>query len=169
MTVFVESKTYPVHLYVYDLSRGMARQLSEAIVGIPLEGFWHTSVVAYGVETYFGHGIQQSLPAQTHHGYPQEVIEMGRTEIPPELFREFLEDLNSKYHAASYDLFENNCNHFSQSLCEFLTGKNIPSHISDLPRTVLDTPLGKMLKPMLEQSFRPIVQAPTTNPATLRD
>lgn len=161
------AEDYPVHLYVYDLSRGMARQLSQSLLGIPLEGIWHTSVVAYGVETYFGQGIQQSLPAQTHHGYPQQVIEMGRTEIPPEVFREFLEDMRSAYTASSYDLFDHNCNHFSQALCEFLTGSTIPFHISELPKTVLNTPFGQMLKPMLQQSFQPIVQARTTNPASM--
>lgn len=52
----------PVQLYLYDLSRGMAKTLSPQLVGKTIEGIWHTSVVIYGVEYYFGQGIQQSLP-----------------------------------------------------------------------------------------------------------
>jgi thiol-disulfide isomerase/thioredoxin len=42
----------------------------------------------------------------------------------------------------------------------FLVGKNIPSHITSLPATVLNTPFGQMLRPMLDQSMRRITQAP---------
>jgi thiol-disulfide isomerase/thioredoxin len=42
----------------------------------------------------------------------------------------------------------------------FLVGKKIPSHITSLPQTVLNTPFGQMLRPMLDQSMRRITQAP---------
>lgn len=42
----------------------------------------------------------------------------------------------------------------------FLVGKNIPSHITSLPQTVLNTPFGQMLKPQLDQAMRGINQAP---------
>ena len=38
-------------------------------------------------------------------------------------------------------------------------GQGIPSHITSLPQTVLDTPFGQMLKPQLDQSMRGITQA----------
>lgn len=50
-----------------------------------------------------------------------------------------------------YDLFEHNCNNFSNEISEFLTGNGIPSYIIDLPKTFLQTPMGQMLKPMLSQ------------------
>lgn len=48
----------------------------------------------------------------------------------------------------------------------FLTGKNIPPHITSLPQTVLDTPFGQMLRPQIEQAMRPITTAPTVSSAT---
>ena len=42
----------------------------------------------------------------------------------------------------------------------FLVGKGIPSHITSLPQTVLNTPFGQMLKPQLDNAMRGITQAP---------
>jgi len=50
----------------------------------------------------------------------------------------------------------------------FLVGKNIPSHITSLPQTVLNTPFGQMLKPQLDQAMRGITQAPVPPPAIPR-
>lgn len=40
--------TSAVSLRVYDLSRGMARQLSPALLGKQIDGIWHTGVLVYG-------------------------------------------------------------------------------------------------------------------------
>ena len=66
-----------VQLYVYDLSHGMARSLSQSIVGQQIEAIWHTSVVAFGREFYFGQGICESAPGRSPHGHPLEIVEMG--------------------------------------------------------------------------------------------
>jgi len=50
----------------------------------------------------------------------------------------------------------------------FLVGKNIPSHITSLPQTVLNTPFGQMLKPQLDQAMRGITQAPVAPSAIPR-
>ena len=53
----------------------------------------------------------------------------------------------------------------------FLVGKGIPSHITSLPQTVLNTPFGRMLKPQLDQAMRGITQAPVPQaniPAPIR-
>ena len=39
---------YPVEVYVYDLSQGMASQLGSQLIGRPIEGIWHTAVVVHG-------------------------------------------------------------------------------------------------------------------------
>ena len=120
-----------------------------------------------GTEIYYGHGIQQSLPAQTHHGYPQEIIDMGTTSIPLEVIQEYLEEIGEDFTAEKYDLFDHNCNNMSNQFCEFLVGKGIPKHITSLPQTVLETPFGQMLRPLIEQAMRPTVMAPTQNPTSL--
>jgi hypothetical protein len=91
---------------------------------------------------------------------------MGNTSIPPEVVQEYVNELREHFTYEKYDLFDHNCNHMSQQLCEFLVGKGIPDHITSLPQTVLQTPFGQMLRPVLEQALRPVTMAPTTNPTT---
>lgn len=67
----------PVKLYVYDLSRGMARSLSMSFLGQQIDAIWHTSVVVFDLEFYFGQGICDSAPGQSPHGHPLEIVEMG--------------------------------------------------------------------------------------------
>ncbi|XP_014648742.1 PREDICTED: desumoylating isopeptidase 1 isoform X2 [Ceratotherium simum simum] len=53
---------YPVKLYVYDLSKGLARRLSPIMLGKQLEGIWHTSIVVHKDEFFFGSGGISSCP-----------------------------------------------------------------------------------------------------------
>ncbi len=39
-----------VELYLYDLSRGMARNMSASLIGTQLDAIYHTSIVLEGVE-----------------------------------------------------------------------------------------------------------------------
>jgi hypothetical protein len=43
---------WKVQVYLYDLSQGMARALSQQFLGKQIDGIWHTGVVVYGHE-YF--------------------------------------------------------------------------------------------------------------------
>ncbi|KAI9375235.1 PUL domain-containing protein [Aspergillus egyptiacus] len=149
-----------VHLYVYDLSQGMARMYSLALTGVQMDAIYHTSLVFNNVEYYFGQGIQTARPGSTHHGQPMEKIHMGKTELPLEVIEEYLQSLVSIYTPESYDLFLHNCNNFTQDLAMFLVGKSIPEHIRNLPQTFLSTPLGQMLKPQIENALRGVTQAP---------
>ena len=62
----------------------------------------------------------------------------------------YLQTINRSFTQATYDLLNNNCNNFSDNVCTFLCGKGIPSYIIDLPRIALSTPMGAMLRPMIE-------------------
>ena len=86
-----------VQLYVYDLSRGLARQMSMAFLGTQIDAVYHTSLVFAGAEYFFGAGIQTSIPGGTHHGRPMEVIPLGKTELPLEIILEYLDSLRSIY------------------------------------------------------------------------
>lgn len=48
------------------------------------------------------------------------------------MIQDFLRDLSPKFNASTYDLMRNNCNNFSDALCEFLVGKGIPVRFSAL-------------------------------------
>jgi len=49
----------------------------------------------------------------------------------------------------TYDIMNNNCNNFTDACCVFLTGKKIPNYITGLPREFMNTPLGRMVMPMI--------------------
>ncbi|KAJ9585616.1 hypothetical protein L9F63_002586, partial [Diploptera punctata] len=52
-----------VELYVYDLTKGAARVMSQMFLGRQIDGIWHTAIVVYGREYFFGAaGIQKCRP-----------------------------------------------------------------------------------------------------------
>uniref|UniRef100_A0A4W2E0F7 palmitoyl-protein hydrolase n=1 Tax=Bos indicus x Bos taurus TaxID=30522 RepID=A0A4W2E0F7_BOBOX len=143
---------YPVKLYVYDLSKGLARRLSPIMLGKQLEGIWHTSIVVHKDEFFFGSGgISSCPPGRTLLGPPDSVVDVGSTEVTEEIFLEYLSSLGeSLFRSEAYNIFENNCNTFSNEVAQFLTGRKIPSYITDLPSEILSTPFGQALRPDLE-------------------
>jgi hypothetical protein len=83
-TFAITTMTSPVKLYVYDLSRGMARAMSMQFLGRQIDGIWysptfesscehhltrslrHTSVVVFNKEVFYGQGIFITAPGQSH-------------------------------------------------------------------------------------------------------
>lgn len=138
-----------VQLYIYDLSKGLAAQLSMQFLGKWIEAVYHTAVVVGGVETYYGGGIQEAAPGRTPHGHPMRILDIGRTQVPSFVRQEFLIDISDRYSPERYSLLNNNCNNFSDEFMQFLTGQGIPPHITSLPAEVMATPFGRQLLPML--------------------
>ena len=60
--------TYPVVLHKYDLSNGMAAQFSKQFTGRQIDGIWHTGIVVYEKEYYYGGGVSYDHPACTPFG-----------------------------------------------------------------------------------------------------
>ena len=61
---------------------GMARQLSMGFLGRQIEGIWHTGIVVYGREYFFGGGIQNLPHSSFVAAYgiqPTRMIELGHT------------------------------------------------------------------------------------------
>ncbi|KAL8064604.1 hypothetical protein ABFX02_01G101000 [Erythranthe guttata] len=54
---------------------------------------------------------------------------MSRSEL-----RSFMEHLSNSYHGDTYHLISKNCNHFTDEVCERLTGKPIPGWVNRLAR-----------------------------------
>ena len=138
-----------VSVNLYDLSNGMAAQMSPMLLGKRIEGIWHTGIVVYGKEYYYGGGICKDPPARTPYGSPLRNIPIGPTEIPVEMFEDFLQGISNKFAAHNYDLFKNNCNNFSNDCCEFQTGLEIPKYITGLPDEVQKTPMGGQIMNMV--------------------
>lgn len=122
------------------------------------DGIWHTSVVIYGKEIFYGQGVMMASPGTTQHGQPLQVIDIGETYLPEEVVTEYVDSLRSVYtqvlllllfilnpmsnvfnSAEKYHLLDFNCNTFSNDLCQFLCGENIPAHITGLPSDVINT------------------------------
>ncbi|CEO99456.1 unnamed protein product (mitochondrion) [Plasmodiophora brassicae] len=139
-----------VQLYLYDLSQGMARQMSPMLLGREIEGIWHSGVVVYDREYFYGGGIQSARPGMTVAGRPLRIIDLGETSVPPDLLNEFLREVSHRFTPETYNLFRHNCNTFANELSLFLTGSPIPSYITGLPDEVLSTPMGASLIPLIE-------------------
>lgn len=130
-----------VFLRIYDLSQGTAKVLSERLLGFKVDGVWHTSIEIYGNEYYFQNGLVYQLAGTTYYGRIVERISLGFTDCTKEALEEFFEMSKHTWTPESYDLFENNCNNFSNYLSNFLVEKGIPSHILELPEMVKTSPM----------------------------
>ncbi|KAK9726532.1 hypothetical protein RND81_05G221800 [Saponaria officinalis] len=147
----MDEEGHRVTLNIYDLSQGLARQLSTAFLGKAIEAIWHTGIVVYGNEYYFGGGIQHAPAASTPYGTPMKVVELGVTHIPQDVFEGYLEEISPRYTAATYSLLTHNCNNFSNEVAQFLVGATIPDYILQLPNEVMNSPMGHMMLPMIQQ------------------
>lgn len=82
-----------VHLLVYDLSRGLARQMSAGLLGFQLDAIYHTSIQLNGREYVYDGGIIAITPGSSHLGQPMEMIHLGTTSLPVDVIEEFLDSL----------------------------------------------------------------------------
>ncbi|XP_004247089.1 uncharacterized protein [Solanum lycopersicum] len=163
---------HKVILNVYDLSQGLARQLSTTFLGKAIEGIWHTGVVVYGHEYYFGGGIQHAPAGTTPYGTPIKVVDLGVTHIPKDVFEMYLQEISPRYTAETYSLLTHNCNNFSNEIAQFLVGATIPEYILNLPNEVTNSPMGALIMPMIQQlestlRANAVPQAPQFRPATV--
>ncbi|KAL0284248.1 UNVERIFIED_CONTAM: Desumoylating isopeptidase 1 [Sesamum angustifolium] len=142
---------YKVSLNVYDLSQGLARQLSTTFLGKAIEGIWHTGIVVYGNEYYFGGGIQSAPVGTTPYGTPIRVVDLGVTHVPKDVFEMYLQEIGPRFTAETYSLLTHNCNNFSNEVAQFLVGASIPEYILNLPNEVLSSPMGALMLPMIQQ------------------
>lgn len=178
------SESHEVHLAIYDLSHGMARQLSAQFLGpqYAIDIIPHTAVIVYGREFFFGGGIQHEDPIQFRRMMgiqPVKVQSLGRTNVSRVQFELWCQEStrSGRYTAASYDLLQRNCNNFSHdaALQGLKLVQGVPDWILDVPRKFLSSPMGQMVRPMLENmqvtgnspgvgsGAAPFANAPTNN------
>jgi hypothetical protein len=166
--------TNTVRLVVYDISGGMARNLASSFLGFDLDYIPHTGVIIFGQEYFYGGGIQKMPHEQVIAMFgiqPCRREVLGKTEKTLEEFHLFLNSISSRFQPTTYDVFRNNCNHFSDEIVKFLlNGTGIPSEIVNLPERVLATPMGQMLAPIwsnmqqrMQEQFVPFNSAPTSS------
>jgi hypothetical protein len=159
LTMAQAQETYEVQLAIYDLSRGMARNLSNQFLGpqFAIDAIPHTGIVVFGLEYFFGGGIQSEEPALFRRStgmVPIETRTLGRTTVNKLQFERWCQTMmeTGQYNAAAYDLLSRNCNNFSNEAALTALGLpvGVPEWILDVPRRFLSSPMGQMVRPMLE-------------------
>lgn len=134
-----------VFLHIYDLSNGLAKSISQQILGFQVDGVWHTSIEVFGNEYCFQNGLCCYKPGAINFGTHVERVSLGITECTAEQMSDFFAIAKDAWSPEKYDLLKNNCNHFSNFLANFLVEKNIPEHILELPEKVESSPGFQML------------------------
>ncbi|XMA15469.1 hypothetical protein WAI453_008260 [Rhynchosporium graminicola] len=128
--------------------------MSAAFMGVQIDAIYHTSIVMDGIEYVYDGGIKTVKPGETHLGPPKEMLELGITNLPVDVIMDYLESLRGIYTGEAYDLFSHNCNNFSNDFSTFLIGQGIPEHITNLPQTVLNSPIGRVMQPQITEMVR---------------
>ena len=177
-------ETFEVRLAVYDLARGMARSFLQQQADIDI--IPHTGVVCYGREWFFGDGIQSEAPHEFRRNTGMEPVQelvLGRTRVSRRQWEQWCQRMAARdrgpYSATSYDLLTRNCNNFSYDAVTQglgLSAQVFPTWILDVPRRFLSSPMGQMVRPLLEnmrvthpagaQSVLPAVDAAPPPPPT---
>lgn len=113
-----------VTAYVYDISQGMARGMSQALVGKQVDIIPHTGIIVFGKEVFFGSGVCVSAAGQAIPMQPCERIDLGETEKSEAELMEWLRgDISVRYQPEKYNLLTHNCNHFASEVSEWLVGR----------------------------------------------
>ncbi|KAL7570032.1 hypothetical protein ACA910_017073 [Epithemia clementina (nom. ined.)] len=152
------AESFKVHLAIYDLSHGMARQLSAQFLGGPqyaIDVIPHSGIIVYGQEYFFGAGIQSESPAlfrQMTGMMPIQTLSLGRTTVTRTMFEQWCQQ-QQRFTMQSYDLLQCNCNHFAHAAA--VEGLRLPQGVPDwvlqVPQRFLASPMGQLVRPMLDQ------------------
>ena len=86
-----------VTLLVYDLSGGLAREMSAGLLGFQLDAVYHTSIKLNGLEYVYDGNIVAITPGTSHLGRPLQEIHLGKTELPMDVIEEYLDSLREIY------------------------------------------------------------------------
>jgi Ca2+-binding EF-hand superfamily protein len=142
-----------ISLISYDISGSATKNLSRILFGRKIEGIWHTSILAFGYEWWYGGDCFQSRPFSTPFGpTPDRVEDLGETTRTLAELKEFVKaKMRRKYNYQTYDVISNNCNNFTNDLSQFLTHHGIKSSIVSLPGDLLSGGLARIMRPFLNK------------------
>eukprot|EP01071_Lankesteria_metandrocarpae_P000500 Lankesteria_metandrocarpae@DN1067_c0_g1_i1.p1 len=144
---------HEVQLRIYDISLGVAAELSPMLLGKRIGGIWHTGVHVYGLEYFFGGGILSMPPEELERSYnmnPKRVLSLGFTQKTKSEFHKQLAEWTPKFTEKTYDLINWNCNHFTNECAKFLIAQEIPKEYLHQHDEVKNTPLGSMILTWLQ-------------------
>lgn len=143
----------PVQLNWYDVTRGYAKWLPTGVLlGQNLEGIWHTGVLAFGREYWFGGKVLASEPGKAPFPPgPIRCSDLGTTLHTKEELEDWLRfEVVPRYTRDNYDILSHNCNHFSDEVVGFLIqGGHIPDEARRQPEALIGTSGINALRPIL--------------------
>lgn len=155
-SLMVGTKPEVVELAMYDISGGKGKYIPSFLTsGHKFEGIWHTGVLAFGKEYWYGGGVFQSTPAKTPFGEPLRIVRLGKTlRSQKELMRYISDELRWQYTYATYDVFSHNCNCFSNDVTRFLLDNvQIPEEVRLQPKWAEGGVAVKVLRPILNRAL----------------
>ncbi|KAJ4825980.1 hypothetical protein Tsubulata_050388 [Turnera subulata] len=123
-----------LYLNVYDLT-----PVNHYLYWVGL-GIFHSGIEVHGMEYGFGaheyptSGVFEVEPRCCPGFIFRRSILLGTTDMSRSEFRLFMEQISAKYHGDTYHLIAKNCNHFTNEVCQELTGKPIPGWINRMAR-----------------------------------
>ncbi|KAL1536017.1 deSI-like protein isoform X1 [Salvia divinorum] len=138
----------PLYLNVYDLT-----PINNYLYWVGC-GVFHSGIEAHGLEYGFGaheyptSGVFEVEPRGCPGFLFRRAIHLGSTDMSRSEFRSFMEHLSNDYHGDTYNLISKNCNHFTDEVCQQLTGKSIPGWVNRLAR------LGSFCNCLLPESIQ---------------
>mmetsp|Transcript_128973 Transcript_128973/g.223789 ORF Transcript_128973/g.223789 Transcript_128973/m.223789 type:complete len:479 (+) Transcript_128973:165-1601(+) len=164
---FLNLKYSQVSLYWYDLSNDWARYLSPLLLGSWEGGIWHTGLCVFGQEYYFGGRVQWEEPGDTGFGTPVKVLKLGVTLRTVDNFHGHIKtELEQQFHSKAYDVFDHNCNHFVHEAARFLLGRGIPDEVRLQPQRVMNTPVARIFRPLLNRCLGRVDSSDNVAPAS---
>lgn len=140
---FLGYRRTEVVLNWYDVSQGLAQWVPAAVLGgHRFEGVWHTGVVAFDREYWYGGKVLSSHPGKAPFPPgPVRTTTLGWTLRTREELEDFLRfELAPRYTRDKYDILRRNCNHFSDEVAAFLIqGGHIPDEARSQPEAVMNS------------------------------
>lgn len=150
MAYCVGRRKQEVTLHLYDLSNGMGQKLAPWILDHSLDGVWHTGLVCFGKEYFFSRDTVFDEAGATSFGKPCKVVSLGYTLWrQSELHKYIVDELKPKFHRDTYDAIDFNCNNFTNELCQYLCGKDLPPEVYNMALHLKSSALIRTIRPVL--------------------
>jgi len=150
MAYCVGRRKEEVLLNLYDITDGLAAQVSPWLLGSKLEAVWHTGIVAFGKEYFFTRDAVFDTPGKTSFGVPKKQVRLGLTLWrQSELHQHIVDELKPVFHRDTYDLVTNNCNHFTDRISMYLLGKHLPEEVLQQSEQLLKSGAVRVMRPLL--------------------
>jgi len=161
----------PVELLLYDISAGYAGWFGRLLLGSRFEAIYHSSVLVFGREYWYGGKVFKSIPASESKNFgpplTESVIRLSPSEYVPGLevvkmgytlatVKDWHYYVNKKlcndFTVDSYDALSNNCNSFANAAVTFLTGGGkLPDEVTQQVTELMNTPVASMLRPAMNR------------------